>query len=101
MSSQTYAAVLLAVCMFTGICVVTNVCCVQSKCLPVLHLRCHKLMMGSIEMFACFTCICVVTNYGVFCLNVRICVIANVTCVLLKCLLILHLCRHNCIVGSV
>ena len=28
-------------------------------------------MMGSVEMFACFTCICVVTNYGVFCLNVR------------------------------
>ena len=41
---------------------------------------------------------------GVFCLNVRmfcICVVTNVTCVLLKCLLILHLCRHNRIVGSV
>ena len=41
---------------------------------------------------------------GVFCLNVHmfcICVATNVTCVLLKCLLILHLCRHNRIVGSV
>ena len=87
----------LNVCMFC-VCVVPNVWCVLSKCLPVLHLCCHKRMMGSVEMFACFTCICVVTNCSVFCLNVRmfcICVIANVTCVLLKCLLILQLCRHN------
>ena len=47
-SSQTYDGFFLTVCMFTCICVVTNVWCVLSKCLPVLHLRCHKRMMGTV-----------------------------------------------------
>ena len=96
--SQTYLGFCLNVCVFY-ICVVTNLTCVQFHWVDHDQGFCwNDHDRGSVEMFASFTCICVVTNHGVFCLNVRvfcICVVTNVTWVLFNCLFVQHLYRHT------
>ena len=77
MSSQTYYAFLLTVCMFH------------------LHLCCHKRNLCYLEMFAHFAFVSSESHYE-FCLNVSmfcICVVWNVPWVLSKCLRVLQLCR--------
>ena len=100
-SSQTYLAFRLIVCMFC-ICVVTNVLSVLFKYFYVLHLCRHKRIMCSVEMSTSFAgslssvslvvvrfaCVVTIVLWAGFCLNVClfcICIVINVWCMFCVC----------------
>ena len=77
--------------------------CVLFKLLQVLHLCCPKRTMCSVQLFVQVAFVLSQT-YNVFCSIVCIScisVVTNVPCILLKCSLVLQLCRHNRLVGPV